>query len=180
MTDPLTLASLTAVSLSEAIKFLYGQAAELLRRRRERKEESPPVVPAGLLDGTASFATVDERLLAAKLAAIQELYGQLTVHAQGIADVDPADAALVGKAETLRSLLELVYGERITFVGERRDASGTRVDVTAQAQRVEGYLAALRVGTVGAGADVRAATHVGDVGPGGQAVGIDADRIGGR
>ena len=36
MTDPLTLSALTASALTEGIKFLYGQAAELLKRKRER------------------------------------------------------------------------------------------------------------------------------------------------
>ena len=37
MADPLTLAAVGAVALTEGIKFLYGQAGETLKRWRESK-----------------------------------------------------------------------------------------------------------------------------------------------
>jgi hypothetical protein len=44
MPEPVTLtaASIGAVALTEGIKFLYGQAGELLKRWRERKEQTGP------------------------------------------------------------------------------------------------------------------------------------------
>ena len=35
--DPFTLAAVGAVAITEGIKFLYGQAGEVLKRWRERK-----------------------------------------------------------------------------------------------------------------------------------------------
>jgi len=38
MIDPLTISAIGAVAITEGIKFLYGQAGELLKRWRERKD----------------------------------------------------------------------------------------------------------------------------------------------
>jgi hypothetical protein len=47
--DPITLAALGAVALSEGVKFLYGQAGELLKRRREQRASAALPVGAGLV-----------------------------------------------------------------------------------------------------------------------------------
>lgn len=38
MVDPLTISAIGAVAITEGIKFLYGQAGEILKRWRERKD----------------------------------------------------------------------------------------------------------------------------------------------
>jgi hypothetical protein len=180
MADPLTLAALTAVGLAEGIKFLYGQAGELLRRRRERKDGTAAEAPPGLLTGAVDLSRLDDNVLERERPAIEALYAQLTLHGQCLADADPADKELVRRAEALRALLELVHGQRITFRGEKRPASGTRVDATADAERVAGYLAAVRAETIAEGADVKATTRAKDLLPGAAAIAVEANRIGGH
>ena len=38
MVDPLTLSAIGVVAITDGIKFLYGQAGEILKRWRERKD----------------------------------------------------------------------------------------------------------------------------------------------
>ncbi len=38
MVDPLSITAIGAVAITEGIKFLYGQAGEILKRWRERKD----------------------------------------------------------------------------------------------------------------------------------------------
>lgn len=184
MADPFTLAGLGAVALSEGIRFLYDQVSELLRRRRERQaaEPEPPAdtVPAtgsGILAGELRPEPIDHALLESRLSEVEALYDQLTRYANGLADVDPADPGLVERVAALRGLLELVYRQRITFRGEPRPASGTSVQASAEAERVDGYLAAVRARSIGE-ADLTVRTRVTDIGPTGEVVGVDADRIG--
>ncbi|MEV0295829.1 hypothetical protein [Nocardia sp. NPDC050710] len=186
MTDPLTLAGLGAVALTQGITFLYAQVTEVLKRRRERQaaggaEAGAAVLPGGggeVLDGELRSTPIDFDLVEARVDEFEQLYDQLSRYAQHLADVDPADRRLVERVEALRGLLELVYRQRITFRGERRDKSGTSIRVTVEAERVDGYLAGLRARIIGA-ADIDVRTKAGDVGPDGRAIGVDADRIGG-
>lgn len=58
----------------------------------------------------------------------------------------------------------------ITFRGEKRPASDIRVDATAEAEHVDGYLAAVRAETLAEGADVKATTRAKDLLPGAAAI----------
>src|SRR4029453_12668768 len=76
MADPLTLAAVGALALAEGIKFLYGQAGEVLKRWRERKATaatgptpvaSEPVaveLPAAAFDGRLRDPRLDFRVVA--------------------------------------------------------------------------------------------------------------------
>ncbi|GAB2960815.1 hypothetical protein [Saccharothrix stipae] len=181
MADPFSLSALGAVALGEGVKFLYNQVTELLKRRRDRKAGRPvdtePRAEAPVLDGPLDTSEVDDDVLEARLDEFEALYDQLGRYAHDLADVDPADRALVERVEAVRRLLELVYGRRITFRGEQREPSGTAVQVGIEAERVDGYVAAVRARTIG-GADVVVRNQVREVGPTGEVVGVDADRIG--
>ncbi|MCP2299205.1 hypothetical protein APR11_005655 [Nocardia amikacinitolerans] len=185
MTEPLTLAGVGALALAQGITFLYGQVDEILRRRRERRsaenDAETTMLPGGggdVLDGELRSAPVDFDLVEGRIGEFERLYEQLSRYAQQLADVDPADPELLERVEALRRLLELVYGQRITFRGERRDTSGTTIEVVVEAERVDGYLAGVRARAID-GADIDVRTKAGDVGAGGRVVGVDADRIGG-
>lgn len=201
--DPASLATLGAPLLHEAIKTLVGLAGDALRSWRERRkaqaaptdsEGEAATAPAGeavtvpasvpatvdvpdILEGTPAPIEYHLDRVGRLEAEIKDLRRALSDHAEGIEPVDPGDAGLVEAADALRRALEAVTGQRITFRGEDRPASGPIVDSSVDVDEVLGYVAGVRARVVAAGmvtSSVRART----VGPGGQVVGVDVDRIG--
>jgi hypothetical protein len=148
------MGALGAVALTEGIKFLYGQVTELLKRRRDRSEKAAeaPVVPAEqprVLDGPMAAKPVDLAVLDAHEGQLLELVGALGNYATGLVDPDPADRGLVERVSALRALLELAYGQHLTFRGEQRPVTGSPLPAEATAQ-VSSYVA--NVSASGAGA----------------------------
>src|ERR1044072_4764558 len=146
MADPQTTPFITfAISagvalLTETVKFVYSQATELLKARRDRKQAggSEPghepqitaVTPKELPDifeGRLEPLQVDFEALEREAERINALRKEIDDYAQGIEVIDPKNRDLVAKVDDLRGLLEVVYSQRITFKGEQREPSGTRV-----------------------------------------------------
>ncbi|MGW1544013.1 hypothetical protein ACWCPM_27865 [Streptomyces sp. NPDC002309] len=176
------MASIGAVALSEGIRFLYGQATELLRRLRARREgrtvEGEILVDGGdALDGPIGLVRIDYARAAEQNEAIRDLSRSLGEYAEGIESVDPANTDLVHSAHALRQLLETVYGRRITLRGESRERSGATVDVEITAGQVDGYVAAVRAKRVG-NAEVSARVRVDTVNSGAETVGLEVDDLG--
>ena len=164
MTDPVTLTVLGGIAATEGIKFLYGQAADLLKAWRERraKNDSGEVAPPKLavpiresevLDGIPAQEEADPAVLDREADALVKLIGAVSPYAQGLADVDPNDKQLAEQAGKLRALLEAAYGQRFTFRGEQREPTGTRVTVTQVLGEVQGSV-------LGAEADVAAGSQL--------------------
>lgn len=180
MADPFSLGALGAVALTEGIKFLYDQAKELLKSWRERREdaEASVEVPARrseVLDASLAPARVPFAVLEEHAAALTALRRGLIEYAEEGRPVDPADQSLLETTEALRSLLELAYGQRITFRGEQREHTGTRVDSQVEAGVVRGRLAGVRAHGVVGDLDVVAKTRVDEVDSDGDVVGVDLD-----
>jgi hypothetical protein len=95
----------------------------------------------------------------------------------GTTPITPVDPELLASADALRRCLELVYGFRLSFRGERREPTGTRVESTVEVGTLAGYAAAIRADRI-AGAEVTARLTVDEVGEGGRAVGIDTTSMG--
>jgi hypothetical protein len=158
MPEPLTLAVLGGVVATEGIKFLYGQASELLKVWRERRHAARasgasgnlivPVKHSDALDGQPGEGVVDEAVLEREHKALVQLTGALSPYAQGQADIDPSDSDLADQAGRLRALLEEAYHQRFTFTGEDREPTGSAVTVRQALGEVEGEV-------IGAAADVR-------------------------
>src|SRR5262245_41005453 len=96
MGDPLTLAVLGGGAATEGIKFLYGQAAEVIKAWRARRDEArkaieAPLVETEVLDAAPTATTVDAAVVAEHHAAMIELWTRLAPYAQGLQDVDVAD-----------------------------------------------------------------------------------------
>lgn len=184
MADPITLSVLGGVALTEGVKFLYGQATELLKRRRERRdgeagavEVEPAEVPE--LDGELRLPLrADAAVLDRVEPDLKELRRKLQDYADGVEAIGSEDRDLLESADAVRRLLEAVYGQRITFRGERRAASGPVVEGGIDVDVVAGYAAAVRARVI-TGGTVRAAVRANEVGEGGEVVGVDVDRIGG-
>ncbi|MGH3797335.1 MAG: hypothetical protein ACRDSP_20875 [Pseudonocardiaceae bacterium] len=189
MADPITLAALGAVALSEGIKFLYGQASELLRARKERRLEAelggklPTAVQMSVPDSTpldngAVHFTADAQTLEEHHAKLAELAARLAPYAQDWTDIDPADVSILTATDQLRMLLEAVYGQRLTFQGEQREESGTRVDVRQLLGNIDGAVAGVRAKNISGEAQVSVSQTAEGVGVDGKLTGIEADRIG--
>jgi hypothetical protein len=197
MADPLTLTAVTAVVLTEGVKFLYGQASDVLKRWRDHRERAaeaakaatappPPVseaipvqAPAGVA-GTLAPVVIHYDRVEPIEGELKALLSQLSGYKDEIEPIRPSDADLVARVATLRRLLEGVYGQTITFKGEQRPTSGTPLVLTTldlKEVAAGGEATGIRVtGTVSSGtleADVKA-----DV-VGGKLTGIELGNVGG-
>ncbi len=187
--EPLTLGALGAVALSEGIRFLYGQAAEVLRRRRERKQavqegrEAEParteVEDPGILEGSLEPIVLDLDAADRLDNQLKALSRRLGNYANGLEEVDPTDEDVLRSADALRRALEAIYQQRITFRGEERPPSGPLVGGRVDVEEVAGYIAGVRAETIGGGR-VTGEVTAERVDSGGEAVGVDVKRIGGR
>ena len=194
MPDPVTisLASVGSAAITEGIKFLYGQAGDLLKRWRERKDEKqgkkelghepdtaavdtslPPAIFAGQLESPR----VHFDALNASVKQLSELRQDLTPYIDGIQEFDARNADLLARVDLLRNLLESVYRQRITFKGESRPPSGVAITVTVDAGKVFGDAAALRSRELRSGT-VHAEASAESVEAGGRLTGAEIDRIG--
>lgn len=177
MTDPLTLGALGAVVLTEGIKFLYEQGRELLTRwraKRDRDVVELELVEAAVLDAPLTVAEVPESRIADHADTISALRRELIDYAEEGRPATPDDRRLLERVDALRRSLEVVYGQRITFKGEARPHTGTRVDVAVEAGVVEGYMAGLRAeGGLAGVSEVHSEMRVDRVGADGTAVGVD-------
>ncbi len=171
MTVPFTLAALGATALTEGIKFLYGQATELLKRHRERKqgtEDAPEVLDpktppqSEVLEGKITAQAIDQAALDRDAKLLLELRRTLADYVDGIMPATASDTRLLEVADALRGLLEVIYGQHITFTGERRPPSGTPLDRDAVAKEAEARASAVTV-----------------IVKGERAVGIGRDNVGG-
>jgi hypothetical protein len=179
MSDPLSLAVLGAVGLTEGIKFLYGQAGEVLARWRDRgagraQGEEPMAIESPLLEGQLAPARVNHETIERLEGELTGLAGRLGNYANGLQTVDPGDVEMLEAADALRRALEVIYGQRITFRGEDRPPSGPLVIGRAEVDRVIGDVAGVRArvvrGHVEGELKAREVT--------GRASGVDADTIG--
>jgi hypothetical protein len=152
MADPLTLSVLGAAAATEGIKFLYGQASAVLQAWRERRaagrQVEVPFLDAQILDAPPTTFLVDMDVVAAERSVLSRLIGALHPYASGLQDVEEDDEELARNAGDLRALLEATYGLRLTFAGESRQHTGSRVDVQQILGTVTGHV-------VGAKADLR-------------------------
>lgn len=182
MTDPLSLGLLASTAAVEGIKFLYGQAADLLKEWRVRKREGAaeptgaplevPIRASAALDGTPTDQVVDVTVLEREGAALATLIGTLAPYAQDLADINPNDALLAEQVGQVRAILEAAYGQRLTFHGEIRDATGTRVKVRQVLGSVRGSVIGAKANALG-GADLDIAQQATSVDSGGSLTGFE-------
>lgn len=153
MADPVSLALVGSAVLTEGIKFLYGQASKILERRAARKEaekkasaeaatsktEPAQVQLPAVFQGQLSSPEVDFDEVERQFQALRVLRGRLLDYADGIVSVDPEDQHLIADVDSLRQVLESIYGQRITFKGEDREPSGVKVITKAKVDVIAGH-----------------------------------------
>jgi hypothetical protein len=190
LADPLTLAVVGTVAVTEGVKFLYNQAGELLKYWREKKKAAagaaatstptPPEVklPAAVFEGELAFLKVHDDVLDRVQQNISELRKALSEYADGVQEIEPGNEVILGQVDALRQLLEVVYQQRITFKGEKgRGPSGPVVEGEIDVDEVEGYAAASRAKNITGGRVYGKATAK-NVKPGGILVGTDVGNVG--
>ncbi|GIH20925.1 hypothetical protein [Rugosimonospora africana] len=184
MSDPLTLASVGAVALTEGIKFLYAQAGEAIKAWRTRRNSNEPSAEVELAAPDAAFdhaprqARIDFAVVGGLEQDLRDLRAALADLNDGIEEVDPHDHATLERVDGLRRLLEAVYGERFVFRGEPAvSSSAAIVKGEAVVEDVRGYVAGLRARKILGGA-VAGHVRAGRVETGGRAVGVEVDSVG--
>jgi hypothetical protein len=156
--DPITLTGVGAVVISEGVKFLYGQAGELLKSWRNRRQkgdgDEPPRLeapPPDLLDGSVQPAVANLDTVGRFEDELRELWQALAPYAAGIEDIDEHDAELLAATDSVRRILEAVFEQRITFRGERREPSGPVVIGEANIDAIAGDVAGVRARLISSG-----------------------------
>jgi hypothetical protein len=181
--EPITLAGVGSVAITEGIKFLYGQAGELLKRWKNRDKEpdaEPPRLapaPPDLLEGTVQPTLAKLEVVGRFEDELRELWQALAPYAAGIEDVDENDAEVVAATDALRRILEAVFAQRITFKGEQREPSGPVVVGEVNIDEIAGDVAGVRARLISSG---RIAGHVTarTAEKGSRVSGVEADEIG--
>jgi hypothetical protein len=176
MADPFTLAAVGGAVLSEAIKFLYAQAGELIKLRREKRIMATPT-DAEVFAAPATLNEPDQQLAARFDPDLRDLRRYLADYADGVDPVQPGDRALLESVGALREILEVVYRQDLTLRGEPRQAPDIGVSGEARVHEVAGYVAAVRAGRLASGS-IRGHLEVDRVEAGGEAVGVDIDSVG--
>ncbi len=187
MPDPLTLAAVGATVVTEGIKFLYGQAAEAIKRWRESRNAAPvgKTVPAHATPPPAIFtgqlAPLEFHL--AQVETLEEhlrkLRAALADYADGLEEVAADDQVVLDAVDALRLAMEAIYQQRLTFVGEHRAASGPVVEGTIDVKTIAGTATAVEARLITSGKVV--GRVVADrIGKGASATGTKVDTVGGH
>jgi len=129
MSDPatLTLAGVGAIALKEGVKFLYGQAGEILKRWRDRKEQtrggdstSADAELPTIFVGEQRSPRIHFQEIPALEGRLRALYRELAEYATEVSPVSTEDPDLLSKIDELRKVIERIYRQRLTFEGEQR------------------------------------------------------------
>lgn len=189
MVDPFSLSAIGAVAIAEGIKFLYGQAGEILKRWRDRREDAKnasaklsktePIevkLPA-FFEGQLSQPQIHFDAVERLEEQLRGLRKDLSDYAENIATVDVADKDLLQKVDAFRRVLEAVYQQRLTFRGERRPPSGPVVGGSINVGEVAGYVAGVRAHRIVSG-NINPEVEAERVTQGGEVIGVDVDTIG--
>lgn len=123
MTDLGALSTMLGAGLPATFTFLYQRLDNLLNRRAAPETE----LDGHILRGELSLPlTADETELTHRRSDLDRLRDLLHVYRQHPQTVDVADAGLLRLLGELRGVLEEIYGQRLTFVGEEdREPSGS-------------------------------------------------------
>ncbi|MCW3055937.1 MAG: hypothetical protein JWN14_5107 [Chthonomonadales bacterium] len=189
MPDPITLAALGAVALSEGVKFLYGQAGELLKRHREHRDKAvtstvapAPTEPADLtlpmvFQKPSEQPVIHYAELEQAAEPLRALRKDLSDYADGTDPIDPKNQVLIEHIDALRCLMEAVYQHPFTFVGEARPLSEITLTGKIDVRQVLGYVAGVRAKTIKSG-NIEIDVKVDRVEVGGELIGVDVETIG--
>ncbi|GAU69729.1 Syd protein [Streptomyces sp. NBRC 110611] len=125
--DPLSFPVLTGAALTQAFTFLYGRLSAALDRRAEARDR---VAVPDVLQGELRFPLSPDELEVTNreeaLIAMRDALEVFNDQGQGHL-LDGSNEGVRRSLARLRGALEAVYGQRITFAGEERPATGSPV-----------------------------------------------------
>lgn len=180
MADPITLAVVGSLALTEGVKFLYAQASKILERRTARKDAADKPEAEGkkteavnvqlpeVFKGQLSAPQIDFDEVERLHKPMLELRSRLANYGDGMLTPDPANEDLIRDVDELRQILESIYGQRITFKDEKREESGTKVTTKFTVGSVRGKVTVTQIedlegGTVETTADIGDIEQTGEV-----------------
>ena len=186
----ITLAAVGMMAITEGIKFLYGQASELLKWRHEKKaavgsqvfpSEQPKLMSRpDVFEPDPAPASLDEGALDQFAQPMDELCDKLSGVVTGRTEVVTSDAALVTRVDALRKALEVIVGQRLTFRGEARtEVPGPVIRGEVHAKKVLGYAAGVAAGMITGKVTVDGKVTAEEVAPGASVIGTKVDRVSG-
>lgn len=184
VTDPLTWATLGGTAATESIKFLFAQATEVLKAWRDRRQRNSddalevPVAETDVLDGVPVGVELDTGTIQLEEATLVRLIQDLAPYAVGLSDVDPGDASLATAVSRTRDILERAYGQRLTFRGEDRAETGSRLTVTQRISQASGEITGVDAESIGRAVDIAVDQAAGEVREDGSVTGLRIRRIG--
>jgi hypothetical protein len=173
--DPLSFPALATAAFGQAFGFLFGRLAHLLDRRERAKgdPDDDAVEAPDALEGHLNPLVPDNALVEQYIEELERLSGALGVYHRNPDRLDPQDGALRTRLGRLRELLEIIYGQHITFHGEAREPSGVAVE--QRVDTVSGAVTGVRGRQVSRARVAQDVRHVDD---GGWVIGVQADEIG--
>ncbi|MBV2151273.1 hypothetical protein [Kitasatospora sp. SUK 42] len=178
MSDPVDLVAGSA--LPAMFTFFFQRLDSLLTRHRSGRASEPeplPEVPPELV-GTLHLPLVaDPVRLRGRIEVLEALALALTHYQRSPASVTGSDQVLLQTLGRARAALEDIYGQRFTFDGEERQASGPLSE--HRYTRVAGEVVAMEAQERITG-DVEARVTAETVERGGRVVGMRAPIIEGR
>lgn len=189
MSTTITLATVGLTVITEGIKFLYGQATELLRIYRQKKEskgkeakssiDSPSIAKfPDVFEGDLSIPLqFNEDVLIELEPQLRSLRKDISDYAEEIEKIDQSNLILMEKINALRLILESIYSQEITFKGEQRESSNLVVKGTIKVEDVRGYAIAVSAKKISEGT-VIGRVQAKSIEPGGQVYGVKTDKIG--
>jgi hypothetical protein len=177
--DPLSLGALSAVAITEGIKFLYGQAGEILKRwaarRDEHAKDTPIAVSApDIIEGEIEPVVPNWETVQRLEEELHRLRGRLNPYYEGTKKTDPGNEDLISDVDALRRGLEAVLGQPITLKGEERAVDKLVVTGEAHIQDLTGEAVGLEA--EGSSGRFAGEVHVGTAREGSKVVGTKFTR----
>lgn len=180
--EQFTVGALGALTAAEAVKFLFGQATEVISRWRDRRAGRAVSPTVEVAEADAAGVEDPPSSLVIDFDAVDRLHEDITAlaealagYASGLREVPAGDSHVAEVTDALRRALEVVYDRDLTLAGEDRGGRGPAVHGRADAKTVSGSIAGVRAKLVRGGTihGVARATYVS-----GALSGVDADTIG--
>ncbi|MBB4791485.1 hypothetical protein [Streptomyces nodosus] len=177
MGDQLSLATVATSAIPQIFAFLFGRLGAVLDRRGGNNADAPFDSTASpvLTEPSASLRIRDEELTEERIRRLETMARELAVYHRNPALIRADDEHLLLAMSALRDDLETIYGQSLSFVGERRSAPGVRVRQSVDEVEADGVARAVRVGrvTADASADIEQRTKV--VRRGGELTALEID-----
>jgi hypothetical protein len=176
MPGPLDFPELAGSAITQAFGFLYGRLAALLDRRTASAGEVAHDDEQPGLAGRLSPFEVDPSALERLRATLESLDDALSVYWRCPSLLNGEDESLRRNLGRLRYALEAVYHQRITFEGEQRPPTASKVEQWAD--EVMGELTGLTSDDLTGGASGEVVQVIGKIGKDGKVIGAKIKRIG--